>query len=452
MNFLRKKDRLVLFLGDVVLLYASLWLALFARYAAVPTSEVLSKHVLPFTYIFFAWVIVFIILGLYEKRSSVERRLVHGKVVKAHIFNSAIAVAFFYFFTGFEITPKALLFLFLGISLAALWLWRWIGYRIMSDSRGILVIAEGPEAQEIIEELSYSKKTGRNSVTVMKPSELTTESLSAVLSRPATRNAPPIQLGIIDFRHENVAKVLPALYDNLFSGIEYVDVRAMYEAVFDRIPLSLLDHSWFLRNVSAKGHLFYDGIKRAFDIIAGLVLLPIYLVSIPFVWMLIKGEEKLKGKDYGSIFIRQERVGRANTAIYIPKFRTMNVDDSGKWVTKDDNRHTSVGKFLRKSRIDELPQVVSVLRGDLSFVGPRPDMLSFGQDLKEKIPYYAMRNVITPGLSGWAQIKQDYAPQTLEQTRLRLAYDFYYIKNRSVFLDLIISLRTIRTLLSRLGI
>ncbi len=453
MNFLRKKDRLILLVGDAILLYISLYIALFLRYLSLPTLETYIQHAVPFTYIFLVWIIVFVILGLYEKRTTVEQKKVHGKMVKAHIVNSAIAIAFFYFVAVFEIAPKTLLFVFLAVSLLALWLWRWYSYRVSGEMRGVLIIGEGKEVDELAAELTHSKRFGTNVVTLLKPSEVTANKLSMVFSRSANPQMPLIKLGIIDFRHENVVKNLDTLYDHLFKGVEYVDIRLMYEDVFDRIPLSLIDQAWFIRHVSSKGSYFYDDVKRSLDVILALLLYPIYLLSIPFVLGLIKLEEAIKKQNNGPIFINQERIGRGNRTIFIPKFRTMTVNDKGKWVDRNgDDRLTKVGIFLRKSRIDELPQVKSVLRGDLSFVGPRPDLVNNSVFLKEQIPYYSMRNVITPGLSGWAQIKQDYAPQTLEETRLRLAYDFHYIKNRSLFLDLIIALRTIRTLLSRVGI
>lgn len=117
----------------------------------------------------------------------------------------------------------------------------------------------------------------------------------------------------------------------------------------------------------------------------------------------------------------------------------------------NDKRITRVGSFLRKSRIDELPQLWNVLRGDISLIGPRPDIYDLGQELAHNIPYYTVRSTIKPGLSGWAQISQDLPPQSLEETKLRLAYDLYYVKNRSIVLDGQIIIKTIRTLLSRGG-
>ena len=131
----------------------------------------------------------------------------------------------------------------------------------------------------------------------------------------------------------------------------------------------------------------------------------------------------------------------------------MNYSDTGKWVKDNDNPNkvTKIGHFLRKSRIDEFPQLLSILKGDISLIGPRPDITDLGERLQNEIPFYLIRYAIKPGLSGWAQTMQDKPPQTVEETRMRLQYDLYYIKNRSIILDLIIILRTVRTFLSRTG-
>jgi lipopolysaccharide/colanic/teichoic acid biosynthesis glycosyltransferase len=135
----------------------------------------------------------------------------------------------------------------------------------------------------------------------------------------------------------------------------------------------------------------------------------------------------------------------------------MNRSEDGVWVGETDNKITKVGKFIRKTRIDELPQLWNILNGDLSFVGPRPDISGLNQRLSEEIEHYNVRNVIKPGLTGWAQIKQDYgnknqiSPQSVVDTQMRLTYDIYYIKNRSLLLDIRIVFRTIKTVLSKFG-
>lgn len=130
----------------------------------------------------------------------------------------------------------------------------------------------------------------------------------------------------------------------------------------------------------------------------------------------------------------------------------MKVNDKGAWVEKEDDRITRVGRILRKTRLDELPQLYNVFKGDISLIGPRPDICGLKERLEKEIPYYNIRTVVRPGLSGWAQVSQDTPPQSVEETKERLMYDLYYIKNRSLVLDLKISLRTLGILASRTGV
>ena len=206
-----------------------------------------------------------------------------------------------------------------------------------------------------------------------------------------------------------------------------------------------------LENISASPKFVYDTLKRTTDIIGGIVLGLISLIVYPFVFLAIKIE------DGGPVFITQKRVGKNNEVFRSYKFRSMNRSEDGVWVGETDNKITKVGEFIRKTRIDELPQLWNILRGDLSFVGPRPDISGLNQRLSEEIEHYNVRNVIKPGLSGWAQIKQDYgkgnqvSPQGVVDTQVRLTYDVYYVKNRSFLLDIRIAFRTIKTVLSKFG-
>jgi len=176
---------------------------------------------------------------------------------------------------------------------------------------------------------------------------------------------------------------------------------------------------------------------------------PLFLLSLlayPFVALAIYLEDR------GPIFYVPERIGKGNRPIRIRKFRTMRVMDEGQQLGQNVDQITRVGKFLRVSRIDELPQLLNVLMGDLSLVGPRPEFPKLVTLYNEQIPYYNMRHLITPGLSGWAQVHHEKPPHTLEETREKLSFDLYYLKNRSVVLDIKIALKTIKTLLSRTGV
>ena len=181
------------------------------------------------------------------------------------------------------------------------------------------------------------------------------------------------------------------------------------------------------------------------DFIAALVLGVISLVLYPFVIAAIKLE------DGGPIFILQKRIGQYNKIITVCKFRSMKSNEDGVWINESDNPITKVGSVLRGMRIDEFPQLWNVIKGDMSLIGPRPDLAGLGARLSEEIAYYNIRNTIKPGLSGWAQIKQENIPQSIEDTKVRLAFDLYYVKNRSLMFDIKIALQTIKKLLSAAG-
>ena len=180
------------------------------------------------------------------------------------------------------------------------------------------------------------------------------------------------------------------------------------------------------------------------------VLVLISLLFYPFVWLAIKLD------DGGTLWSVQERIGQNSHLIKLLKFRTMEIaNDGGQWNKDNQNKVTRVGNFLRKTRIDELPQLWNVLKGDISLIGPRPEFPKPVKLYEKQVPYYGVRHLIKPGLSGWAQIHHDEHPHhTIDmlETKNKLSYDLYYIKNRSMMLDLKIALRTIKTLLSRSGV
>lgn len=177
---------------------------------------------------------------------------------------------------------------------------------------------------------------------------------------------------------------------------------------------------------------------------------------LPFIYVAMRIEGA------GPLFISQDRIGQFNKPVKVYKIRTMtqNFAGSSTWTNEDakvGNMVTKVGAVLRKLSIDELPQIYTILKGDMSLIGPRNDITGLGQRLAAEIPYYTIRNFVKPGVTGWAQTYQQYmgtniSPQSLEESRMRLAYDLYYVKNRSLSIDLAIALKTIKTVLSRFGI
>lgn len=445
MKILNRHEPSILFVGDLLAFSIALWFALALRYGTIPSIEFLSKYWIPFSFLFLLWTLVFFVAGLYEKHTLVFKGKLPSLILNTQIANSLLAVLFFYMLPSFGITPKTVLAVHLIISFLIIIFWRiflvpHFGFRHRENA---ILVGAGPEMQELKEEVNNNEHYNLKFVSSVNLDQLDGIAFQEeVIEKVYSEGVTSI---VIDLKHEKADIILPSLYNLIFSNVRFLDMYKVYEEVFDRIPLSLVGYNWFLENISFSPHMMYDTLKRVMDVMIASILGMISLVAYPFVAMAIKLE------DNGPVFITQERIGEGSRIIKLWKFRSMRGNDSGKWVTEGDDRITHTGQFLRKSRIDELPQLWNIVRGDMSLIGPRPDIIDLGRKLAEEIPYYTVRNLIKPGLSGWAQIKQDIVPHSLEETRERLAYDLYYLKNRSFILDLTIALKTMKTLLSRTG-
>lgn len=451
MNSLRKREPLLLLVGDIFFFILSLWLALTLRSFTFPSQAFFLAHLEPFGLLFLVWVIIFYIAGLYDRHTSILRSRLPGTIFNTQITNSIVAVIFFYLIPFFGITPKTILFLYLIISFFIILAWRMYGYTFIGtrDPEKAILIGGGAEMRELLEEVNNNPLHNLNFITSVDLSRTDGAGFwDEIVSRIYTENVSVIA---IDLMHAKVTPVLPHLYNLIFSRVNFIDMHKIYEDIFDRVPLSLLRYNWFLENISNQPQTTYDALKRLMDFAVALVLGLVSLLIYPFVILAIRLDDK------GKIFSFQKRVGQNNQIITLIKFRTMTIaSDNGQWggVSQVENKVTKVGQFLRKTRIDELPQLWNVLKGDISLIGPRPEFSEPVKHYTEEIPYYNVRHIIKPGLSGWAQIYGEHAHHGTDvlKTKNKLSYDLYYIKNRSLMLDLKIALRTIKTLLSRSGI
>lgn len=243
---------------------------------------------------------------------------------------------------------------------------------------------------------------------------------------------------------------LPAAFR---AGLADARVRLLSETEFSeqrlgRIDLARLPADWLATVPAAWEGRAVAALRRGFDLVAGLALL---LLTLP---VLLVTMLAIRLDSPGPIFYRQERVGRGGRTFSLLKFRSMVVDaEAGgapRWATQHDPRVTRVGRFLRLTRIDEIPQVLNVLRGDMAFVGPRPERPAFVEQLAQVIPHYNDRALVKPGITGWAQVNYPYGA-SVEDARMKLAYDLYYIRRRSLFLDLLILVATVRVVLLQEG-
>ncbi len=227
-------------------------------------------------------------------------------------------------------------------------------------------------------------------------------------------------------------------------GIHINDFSSFLERETGRVDLDTVNPSWLIFSDGfSSGRMVSSAAKRVFDVIASLILL---LISAPLV-LIFAVLVKLDSR--GPAFFRQTRIGLYGQQFDLVKLRSMRTDaekDGAKWAEENDPRITRLGRFMRKVRIDELPQVWTVLKGHMSFVGPRPEVPSFVADLEDKMPFYAERHMVKPGITGWAQINYPYGA-SIEDSRHKLEYDLYYAKNYTPFLDLLILLQTLRVVL-----
>lgn len=441
----------LLFFGDIAVFAAALWLTLFIRTGGLPSMDMLRDHAGPFAVLFLVWSLIFYISGLYGKGIILFKSHQPQALVRTQVANIIIAALFFFLVPGVGIAPKTNLAIYLVVSVLLVFFWRLALYPKLSDRRTrakAMLIASGPDAEMLVREVNENPRYHLIFSRVLSPEEFlacSPEEQRALMPEGAS-------IVVADIPACNAHGLLPALYD-MPPGIgayDIVDFSDLYEEVFDRIPLSLLDQGWFLEHVSQTESMWYSFPKRVVDIVGGLMMGLVTLIAAPFVWAALRSEGP------GPLLIRQDRYGARGTYIRTFKFRSMRFVDEGVWEGENENRVTRVGAFLRRVSLDEFPQFLNVLAGELSLIGPRNDIKSLGKRLADALPYYLMRYSVKPGITGWAQINQQYeqgnlSPQSVEETRVRLAYDFYYLKHRSLGLDLVIALKTMKRMFFRLS-
>ncbi len=445
MPVVNKKEPLILFLGDILFFVISLWLTLVIRYFNFPNQDLWGDHLYAFSALFIFWFISFYVAGLYKKQTLILQNSLPKILFNTQIINIFMAVLFFYFIPYFSIAPKTNLFIYLVISFGLIYFWRLylINFILRPKKQKAILISHGQVMQELSHEINNNNRYG-----IFFSEQIDLEITNQEILNQKITNAvenQSVSIIVTDFNHQKTEVVLPELYELLFKKVQFVNTYDLYEYLFEKVPLSMMSYGWFIRNISTKNQITYDFLKRIMDIFISVFLFIPSLLIYPFVILAIWLETK------NNPFIVQERIGKDNKKIKLYKFRSMISNDKGKWVTNQDNRITKVGKILRISRIDELPQLLNVLKGDISLIGPRPDIIGLFDDLNQKLSYYTIRNIVKPGLSGWAQTHQETPPHSLEETKIRLSYDLFYIKNRSFVLDLKIALQTLKTLISRTG-
>ena len=437
----KKLQTIILLLGDLILFHIALILTLIIRYDfKFPSAEILDMHKWPFFYVHLIWLLVFYISGLYDIRKFPSPKMIMAKVLETMAIGGALAALLFYAIPFFGIAPKTNLLI--DVILAALFAALWRRYFWMFASKiskiKVLFFGSSGEVEDLANYLNTNVQLGYEPAVILSQVD---HNLIDLIQKNK------IQLIVASkniMADENAVK---RFYEALPLGVSTADFPTFYETITEKIPVSAVNESWFLVNLVEINKRLFESSKRILDIAFSIIFGIPTIVILPVIAGLIKLTSR------GPVFYRQRRIGKNEKVFAIAKFRSM-VQDAEKngvqWADKEDRRVTKIGKILRKTRIDELPQLWNVLKGDMSFIGPRPERPEFVEELQKQIPHYAMRHLVKPGLTGWAQIKFPYGA-SVEDAMEKLQYDLYYIKNRSFVLDLAILARTVATVISHEG-
>ncbi len=318
----------------------------------------------------------------------------------------------------------------------------------------ILIYGAGPAAETVGRTLKASDPNAHIVGYLAGPNEKDpTVPAKELLTQADTLTETASRLGVDEIvvaLTERRAGSMPLrqLLDCKASGIKVYDLNTHFEKTLGQIRLDYLNASWLIFGDGFNQGAWRTAVKRVFDIVCASILcvlsLPLMLIAALFI--------KLESK--GPVLYRQERVGLNGQKFSIAKFRSMRTDaekdGTPRWAAANDDRVTRVGHVIRKVRIDELPQLFNVLRGDMSLVGPRPERPFFVDQLTQEIPFYALRHSVKPGVTGWAQVRYPYGA-TIEDSQEKLQYDLYYVKNHSLFLDLVVLFETVGVVLTGKG-
>lgn len=403
-----------------------------------------------------AWIIL--LIDLYDVRRAARWQYTIKGVTSSAAFGLVIYLIIY--FASDNPLPRIYVAIFFILSYLLTLIWRIINIRIFTTKRflrRVLVVGGGKAGSTILEVSNQISPKPFNVIGIVDDDP---DMQGIVVEGHKVISASDRLLQIIE--DENISEIIvaisgvikgstfQALLDAQQKGVDIIRMPVLYEQLLERVPISILEADWILRSFIDQFRLnrFYNFTKRLFDIAGGIVGCLLLVVILPFVGLAIIIDS---GRP---IFYSQTRLGKGGKTFDIIKFRTMRIDaeKDGEEVlaTEHDDRATRVGLLLRRTHIDEIPQFINVLIGDLSLVGPRSERPSLVEHYLRRIPFYRARLLVKPGVTGWAQVNFGYAGN-VEETKIKLEYDLYYIKNRNILIDILAIIRTPGTMLGMRG-
>jgi sugar transferase (PEP-CTERM system associated) len=442
----------ILFIGDSLITFVSFYIGIFIRfYNSGPSQWLQYSPLLPRAITFSIFVVsICFLMDLYGIGKGEGRKEILLKIIFAGILSGVALAAFYYLVPSLQV-GRGILFIALSFCVVVQSMWH-IGYglflRLPGVAKRVLILGTGPIAGTIGKVLvsnnnGFALSGYVNCVNepIHVPQNAVIGNGEGLLAIALREKAQKIVVSLTERRGTFPVKEVLSCK---LKGIDIVDGPSFYEQLTGKLLVENINPSYLIFSDGFRLTIFKRYFKRIFDVvlaISGIVLSLPFLLIVP---ILIKLDSR------GPVLLRQKRVGEGEKIFTLYKFRTMIADaekDTGPvWSQTGDNRITRIGKFLRKSRLDEIPQLFNVLRGDMSFIGPRPERPFFVESLKRQIPYYSERHCVKPGITGWAQVRYEYG-DSIEDAIEKLRYDLYYIKHLSIFLDLLIILDTIKVIL-----
>ncbi|MDO4636264.1 MAG: TIGR03013 family PEP-CTERM/XrtA system glycosyltransferase [Lautropia sp.] len=383
--------------------------------------------------------------GLYGRQQDEPFRLVVQKVFAAYLVTLLAQTVLFYVFPESEV-GRGVFAIASVLGLLGILVVRYLAYRLgfmQRRGRRVLVMGEGDEADLVLAILADNHHLRAAHLVGQVPVEAEVDSVLEVARR---HKATHIVVAVHERRGGHIP--MDQLLECRLAGIQVLDLLSFYEQELGLIRLRYLRTGWLVYGDGFTQGVTRAIIKRLFDIVVASALLclasPVMLIAAVVI-LLETGRP---------VFFRQERVCAPGESFNILKFRSMvqdaEKDGKPRWASIGDDRITRVGRFIRATRIDELPQLINVLRGEMSFVGPRPERPYFVEKLNQQVPYYDIRHYVKPGITGWAQVRMDYGA-SVEEAMEKLEYDLFYVKNHSLFLDCMVLIETIQVVLRKKG-
>ncbi|MCR4292670.1 MAG: sugar transferase [Candidatus Kuenenia sp.] len=447
------RRKIALVLGDICIVNLAIVLSAIVRLGVNGGLSYVKGNPLSFAVYGIVLITIFSFADLYDTRKDYKSI----GIVLSIIFATAVAfviTTFIFYINGSLKIGRGVFFINGALIIVFITGWRMLYSYIIEQplfNRRALIIGAGWAGSTILGEIQKAKKAGIKVAGFIDddPEKLNTQICGVpVLGNRSVINKvirqQNINTVISAITHEKHADLIKTLIHCSWNGVDVIDMPTMYEQLTGKIPFKHINDMWMLHVVISKPKLYGKFIKPVSETIISLLLFIILMPVMAITAVLIKTTSR------GSIFYTQERMGKDAGRFTIIKLRTMVADAESQtgavYAADNDHRITKAGRLLRKWRLDEVPQLLNVIKGDMSLVGPRPEREIFIKEFEKNIPFYSQRLAVKPGLSGWAQVKYPYA-STIEQTEEKLQYDLYYIKNMSFLLDSVVLLKTVRVML-----